>query len=340
MKTESELRINISTIEETLKVVESGEMRKHLYKYLSHCGDNYNDRCADIIHSAPVSLEHKFRILEQLGFRDYAKEVKSALNERHNHNGDHKNPPGTVYRLFMYDQPKDTSKIFKSYDEAVDYIERTRMHFVSDDRKLVNHEHGRTDIIEKWITVSGEEKLYVYWFLNDAKDVIYYDFSIDDKRRVPVAIPGRLNFSVPFKPGDIVAVDCRPFALERKVVILENTDTLSSTDADNVTCLIVNNHNNTDVGYFKSNEFLHKPENTYVSAMYRSKTYQGEFTKAEVPLGIISEAIKKNTKLGNKIFGFLVMQRVYAISARYEGDTSDRKYYGTDWSVIQKEFGL
>jgi len=240
----------------------------------------------------------------------------------------------------MYDQSKDTHKIVNTYDEAIGYIKKNRMYTVPEDKTLVNHEHGRTDIIEKWITICGEFSIFVYWFLDEAKNVLYYDFSTKAKQRIPIAIPGRLGFPVPFKPGDIVMTDCRPFAKERKVVILENTDTLSFVDGNSVTCLFVNDYNNISVGYFKSNEFLHKPESTYVSSMYRSSTYEGELAKAESPLGVISEAIKKNASLGNRLFGFLVRHRISLLSSRYEDDPVVGKYFGTDWSVIQKEFGL
>ena len=340
MKIKPETKVKISTIEETMKFIESTEMNNHLYKWLLNNGTNLDGKCADIILGAPVPLEHKLQVLKQLELREPAREVKDALNERYKFRGDHKNPSGTAYRLFMYDHPEGMCKIFNTYDDAIDYIQKTRIHFVSDKKKLVNHEHGRTDIIEKWVTVNGDEKLYVYWFLDDARNILYYDFSYDDKQRVPAAIPGRLDFSVPFKPGDIVTTDCRPFAKERKVVILENTDTPTSVDADSATCLFINDHNYLDMGYFKSNEFLRKPEATYVSAMYRTATYKGEFTKSESPLETIAGAIKKNTKLGNKIFGFMVMQRVAALHGKFKGAKLGGKYYGTDWKTLQTEFRL
>ena len=335
-----EAKANIPIIIEALKFVEPGEMSNHLFKWLMNSGTNLNERCADIILGAPVSLEHKLQTLKQLELREYAQKVKSALNERYKHRGDNKNPPGTVYRLIMYDHPEGSCKIFNSYDDATEYIRRTRTHITSEDKKLVNHEHGRTDIIEKWVTVGGDEKLCVYWFLDDTRNILYYDHTTDPKQRVPIAIPGRLNFPVPFKPGDIVATDCRPFAKERRVVILENADTLTSVDANNVTCLFLNDNNAIDVGYFKANEFLRNPEATYVSTMYRAATYKGELTKSETPLEIISQAIKSDTKLGNKIFGYLVMQRVSTLGGRYDADPAPGKYYGTDWRLLQTEFQL
>ena len=340
MKINSETKANISTIMETLKLVEPGVMGNCLFKWLMNSGPNLIERCADIILHAPAPLEQKLQVLKQLELKEHANGVRHALNERYKHRGDNKNPPGTVYRLIMYDHPEGTCKVFNSYDDAVDYIQRTRTHFVSDEKKLVNHEHGRTDIIEKWVTVGGDEKLYVYWFLDDARDVLYYDYSTDAKQRVPAAIPGRLNFCVPFKPGDIVATDCRPFAKEHKVVILENADTLDSVDASNVTCLFINDNNGIDVGYFKANDFLGKPESTYVSVMYRATTYTGELAKSETPLGVISSAVKNDATLGNKIFAFLVGQRASTTNGRYDGDTQPHKYYGTDWKLLQAEFGL
>ena len=340
MKTKKKAKAGVTTIDETMKFIESPEMASHLRKWLLYDETDTEGRCADIIRGAPVSLEHKLQTLKRLGLQGHAREVGDALNERHGHRGGCKNPPGTVYRLLMYDQPEGVCKMFNSYDNAIDCIKRTRTGLVSDRRGFANHRHGRTDVIEKWIAVNGGEKLHIHWFLDDAGNVLYHDFPSNDGRRVPVGIPGRLRFPVPFKPGDMVDTDCRPFAGERKVVVLENADTPASVDGNNVTCIFVNGHNNIDAGYFKSNDFLDDPEATYVSVMYRAVTCKGGYASVGSPLETIADAVRKNARLGNKIFGYMVMRRVSALCGRYEGDASAGKYYGTEWKTLKAEFGL
>jgi len=325
-----------SVILKALELIESDEMRTHLFKWLTSTDANPNEICKDIILNAPVPLEKKVQMLNEVNLHKYAREATDALNERYK-----KNHYETIYRLFMYDQPKETCKIVNSYADAIDYINRTRLNLATDNREFANHKYGRTDIIEKWIAPKGRsEYLHLSWFLDDDRNVLYFNFSSNNSIWLPSTTPGRLNFTVPFKPGDIVATDCRPFASEKNVVILENDDTFASVDGNNVTCLFINGNKQIDVGYFKFNEFLAIPANTYVSSLYRARVFRETLSKDEAILGVISDAIKKNAKLGNALFMFLVSQRNLVITAQYEGDPGNRAYFGTDWELLQSKFEL
>ena len=336
-----------SYIEDTLKFVESEEMRKALFEWLmQHSVPDYC--CIDIIRHSPMPFKQKLDLSESFGKykgTEYLDELgymflfvmgdleecyaKSKVN----------NPTGTEYRLYMYDQPKDTYKQFTSFEEAVEHIKQVRAQTdgASESDNFGSHEFGRTNIIEKWIPAIRGEKLEIYLLLNDAGDILYYDRSADAIRRVPGTIPGRLSFYVPFKPGSIVVADCSPFAPAKKVVILENNDTLECADSYGVTCLFINDYGNIDVGYFKSNEFLKQPKQTYVSVMYRAKTYTGELTEAESPLGIISNFIKEKPELGHKIYRYVDKLQIYSDAI---ARTLSRDYVGASWKRMKKEFGL
>jgi len=343
-------------IEETLKFVESKEMQEHLLKWMK-TGDCYHgNTCADIIINAPVPLEHKIPLLELIPqpvgnnhlyhSDEYAWEIEDALNERYNHMGVSENPADTVYKLLMFDQPhEEKPKIFKSFDEAVDHINQTRNQDgdAAPDNDIPRiHEYGRADIIEKWVPdTNAQLKLYVYWYLNDVGKILYYEYSDDPSHRIPTATPGRLKFSVPFKPGDIVATDCAPFAGEKKVLILENNDYLDSVDCSGVTCLFLNDNNNLDIGYLKLNEFLQFPKLTYVSVLYRVRLHDGELTGSDARLGIIGAAIKKNPKLGREIFKYLDRFKLSVVG--HTGNSpvdSDNNYFGVGWKFLKEIFGF
>jgi hypothetical protein len=153
-------------------------------------------------------------------------------------------------------------------------------------------------------------------------------------------IPGRLGFPTPFALGDIVITDCRPFGERRNVVILENNDTFNYVDGDGVTCLFLNDSNNIDVGYFKSNEFLTYPDLTHVSVLYRAKRYVGELPESESMLKVISEAVKANPGLGNIIFRRLCMFRIPVFDRPRNIGAFDCKRFGISWNYFRKEFGF
>ena len=338
-----------SYIEDCLQFVESEEMRKSLFEwlmqYLRHI-----ENCNEIIFHAPVPLEQKVELLKSLGkykgtefleeFGEYGLKLQRAIDECYNHRGA-KNPASTEYILSMYKHPKDICTQFASFDEAVECIKQVNSQndgvvFENDSSDII--EEAKINIIEKRIL--GTEwwnSCYIYWILNDAGEILYYEYSDYDICGESYEAPGRLRFYVPFKPGDVIITDCSPFEPAKKVVILENKDTFGSTDYDNVTCMFVNDRGNIDVGYFKLNEFLRNPISTYVSVMYRAKTYTGELTEAEMPLGIISNAIKENPELGHKIYRYVDnIRSCYNLSA----PKSSILYVGANWKRLQKEFGL
>ena len=182
-------------------------------------------------------------------------------------------------------------------------------------------------------------ELIVYWFLDDAGEILYYEFSDEPTHRKPFVIPGRLSYTVPFQPGDIIATDCSPFAEQKKVLILENNDTLDSVDGQGVTCLFINDDNKIDVGYFKLNEFLRYPRHTYVSALYRAKLFDGELTEAEAPLGIISTAVKGSPKLEREIFVY-VSQRKLSFAIASGDNYKAEDFSGFSWKALQRSFNL
>jgi hypothetical protein len=285
----------------------------------------------------PLSKYKGIEFFDELGYMFQF--IKEDLEEFYD-NGGVNNPTGTEYRLYMHDQPKDTYEQFESFNEAVKHIKQVRTRnngIVSETDNLSSHEFGRTNILEKWVHENKDDRLKSYLLLDDNAEMLYYDRSTDAIRRAPYAIPGRLSFYVPFKPGDIVVADCSPFAPAKKVVILENNDTLECADSYGVTCLFINDYGNIDVGYFKSNEFLKQPKQTYVSVMYRAKTYTGELTEAESPLGIISNFIKEKPELGHKIYRYVDKLQIYSDAI---ARTLSRDYVGASWKRMKKEFGL
>ena len=348
MKTKSTTdmkNINNNGIEEVLKLIQSDEVRELLREWLAQCRDPVY-AYTEIITHAPIPLEQKVSLIklfeEQYDGIVECNVIEYALSDRYEHY-DRKNPARTEFRLYMYNQYSEEFERFSTFDDAAEHIKQARGQqgsAVSDNKVHESWKYGKVNKVEKWIPDNrGVLRLHMYWFLNDAGEILYHQSPEDPTRSDPWVIPGRLTFPVPFQPGDIVATDCSPFAEQRKVLILENNDTLDSVDGQGVTCLFINEDNKIDVGYFKLNEFLRYPRHTYVSALHRAKLFNGELTGAEAPLGIIGTCIKENPKLGREIFVYVSQHKLsFAIASGDNYKAED--FSGFSWKALQRSFNL
>jgi hypothetical protein len=287
-------------IDATLEFVESEEMKAHLRIWLTQLiGRRTSDACAEIVFGAPAPLEQKLQVLQMLSLDNSprinsnvsdasldsnVRELEKAVNELHS------NPEGTVFELavddFFDDSYSEKTKMpFSSFDEAVEYIKN----------------NGEPNCSHTLYKRTREMFCPVYWLLNDKGYPWYFERWNGKESRGYLDYPGVLRqFSVPFKPSDIVLTDCRPFDCgedTKAVVILENKDTLDCMEYDNLTCLYMGDYDILDIGYFKGNEFMNFPSKTYISGMYRAKTICADELDNDSPLIPISKAIKANPEL-------------------------------------------
>ena len=323
--------IRTDYIDETLKFVESEEMREHLRKWLTDKNNsNRKSYCAAIVRHAPVPIEQKLAALKSFieqhkfeGIRNYVDEFQNVLNARYEGSADN-----IEFNVSMHDRLN--SRTFGSFDEAAEYIKQVRKSGdVLSSNECFRSRYGQSNVIERHHEPTGDS---IYWLLNDDGDILYFDVLPDKFRKIPCSFV----FTVPFNPGDIVVADCTPFASPKRVLILENYDTFDSVDRHGVTCLFINDHENLDVGYFKSNEFLRFPTRTHVSAMYRAKTYTGELTKTEEPMGVLSAAIKEKPELGRRIYRF-----IYRYSSNNLICECPRTQpFGVEWERLKRTFSI
>jgi len=341
-----------SYIEETLKFIESDEMRDYLREYLLS-GDlkGWLNRsiCSEIVCFAPVSLESKIPVLEliaeQTEFDDdrnyndpekYANEMRIALDERYN------NPPGTIFWLqdwhyhdkgCMY-----CDAFFSEFDAAIRFIKEENERNAE---YLENPEKDYSHSITKLIPGDNGKLLeYCEWILNHSGDIWYFDYDVDNKFTpedwddIFDYLGSELNLPVPFQPGDIVTADCSPFSRERRVLIVDIHD---NHDCCAIQCLYLLPNGKFRVNAFKHNSFhistAHYHENSHISALYRAKRYNGELTDEETPLGIISEAIKKDPSIWERMEEYIQKNKHYS-----SNDEND--YWGVVWEQFKEHFGL
>lgn len=346
-------------IEETLKFIESDDMREHLRSWSSHLTRN---KCSEIVSCAPASVEKKIPVLELIAEqteRDpertmyepvvLAREARLALDKRYD------NPPGTVFALiewFCGEEEYDHS-LFTTFDAAVEHIkedEKIYLDSITEDEsdKVTRLDYIRYSI-EKWIPGNdGKMEECFSWILNSKGEIWYFDFG--ERKFEPedwdwfyCCIGNSICYlPTPFNPGDIVVADCLPFAEKRLVLII---DIKHETDCCGVRCLHFTKSRKIDEAALKHNSFLPIGDLSCFSVLYRASVYDGELTGEEVPLGVISNAIKANPQLGYEIQKYLIDLSLSASKeervARNEGRyRKEDRYDGVDWNHLKSKFGL
>ena len=121
--------------------------------------------------------------------------------------------------------------LFQTMEAAADYMQR-ELEYELDGEELNADEYMGWTELDKW--VPGEngrmEKPYTFYLIFDA--VVYFtenrllhnDLSWFPESRFYAGGDLDLNLPIPFQPGDIVSLDCRPFAPMKPVVLLEVDD--------------------------------------------------------------------------------------------------------------------
>lgn len=307
-------------LEQVLDFIESEEMRNYLREELPK-HHFMSAACADIVAYAPASIERKFPVLDAIachtahapnGGESWEAQLawvcRSALEERYS------GPAGAVLWLQdYYGCERDflfCDAFFTDFDAALCFLEEASK---KDPESLLDPQVSFT--ITKLIPSSGgrlEESCV--WYLNNTRELWYFDFC---DRRLQINhsslidyCGADLNLPFPFKPGDIVTTDCLPYALPRRVLILEIGD---NSDCCCVQALSIHEGGRLMVGAFKHNHFFGR-ETSHVSGLYRVRRYTGSLSTEEEPFSILSPLLKERPELGMKILSFMWESKGHATS--------------------------
>jgi hypothetical protein len=328
--------------EETLKFVESKEMREYLRTRSDWFGTDWRGRakCAEVVSRAPAPLENKIPVLELIAQQtvydpehDYhdpakmAESARTALNERYD------NPPGTVFLLRAWEYSKlarvHSHALFTCFDAAVQYIEE----YEKTENKSERVESCSYSIEKNITGDNGKMEEYCQWILNTLGEIWYFDYA--DSKFESVGWEelydylGCLTLPVPFKPGDIILADCRPFA-EAKPVLFIGYDG-DEDDCCAVGCLFVLPDGRINFGAFSHNSFLTFGENSHIFGHYRAALYNRELFEREAPLAVIGAALKSCPELRKDIYAFIFQQDI---------ENKDLGCRGVEWGQLKNELGI
>jgi len=132
----------------------------------------------------------------------------------------------------------------------------------------------------------------------------------------------------PYKQGDIVLVDCGLLNIGLKAVLVIDVKN-NEYSTENLTCVFMTNDGELDFGHFNLNRFYDRLSKEF--AIYRSTKADdnelNELKEEDLPLVVISKALKANPELGGAIYNYL-----------YKGTWGTSR--NVAWEELKDEFGL
>ena len=291
------------------------ETKLKLFKRLAYTDDVFHEVLDELaVHaSKPVgSSEEITRIayntwlgVRNASFTPHRDEIRKALDVLHR-----RGVNDLVYRKSVWDEQPELFEEheqgiapFATFDEALEDL-----HFEMDDEEW-DEDSPCWTIFEKWRRAKDGRWVKPYTYYAIEGEVVFFEKNQYDKELHGWTsadctycgdFTGTLNIPVPFGPGDIVTLDCRPFAPLRHCVVLEPDRewpdccfprVLSKGDG---VCDLWHNAS------LKHQAHLHVSFPGY-SVLYRAEVYDGELPEDERILKEVGDWIAGDAERGKAL---------------------------------------
>lgn len=291
-------------IEAINKFMESAQMKSYLVKNVDIL---QKWQIIDLICGARADLKDKYEMLKKFS----EKETDEDQDERNSVTSAANNAKSAIEELVI-----NSGEVFLKMEYGYDYEIRDKKiygaapHFSLDSvMKYINEEYAELE--------EDEKKDAVYWYglekyipgVVDELDMTY-EYTIapngeiwfTDNAHFPhieFASSQDLNLPVPFEIGDIITIDCRPFAPLKHAVIVEIGDNWGCCS---VQCMWIDNDGNIDRGALKHSSVFDDKYFIQISPLYRAEVYDGELPEKEACLKEISSYVYRNEEKGKALW--------------------------------------
>lgn len=321
------------------ELFEESEMQEYMnekFDELSACN------IAWAVYGSRENLQKKFEIFEELKtlypeeeeYQKYTELLRWAMNHM-------KAQPGDVFTVTeIILAPKlchvitEFHQVFSDFEEAVDYIKNESMNrfdtFADDKRQPEELQEELEDMlfcIGKWSkNSSGKFEWSICFDVMGTGKVIY--FWGKERETWWDLIP---NLPIPFKPGDIVTLDCRPYLPKRLAVVLEigNNRNFNSRQ-----CLYINSDDRINTGKLLKKDIF-KDLNRFLnysfvpSPLFRIERFQGEIEEKDKILKVVSDYINGDEKSGRELWEFVVRSQGSISKERLESKMLEKLLYSS-----------
>lgn len=303
----------MSVKDKFVELFETTEMRE----YMNEKFDDLSSRdIAAAVYRARINLQKKLKLFEEFKilypeveqYEKYTELFRRAINNMETRAGD-------IFIILICEchpkksscPTKDFCAAFSDYDDAIHYIKNYYREEYLDDSQQDETTANLLCwfIVEKWCkNEEGKLEKSICFDVMGTGEVIR--FHGDNLVKKPEYFPfDKLpNLPVPFKVGDIVTLDCRPYLPKRLGVILEIGDNRGCCSRQ---CLYINRKGRIDVGTLIHNSTFfdfHYWESA-MSPLYRIEKFQGKIKEKDCILKMVSDYINENEELGSGLWNFV-----------------------------------
>lgn len=275
---------------------------KEMADYLSTAALS-EEQISEALRGAPISLSRKRELFYYLAennqsklYLEQASNIDWAIQEM-------KEKPNDVFYVKdfwldteMWEIDPDGVAPFLTIEQAMEGIREFRDYEEFDENTL--WWFG----IEKWSPdETGKLRLIVTYYVFENQICYFRKGGYDFQFSTDYFENANLNLPVPFRPGDIVKIDCRPFAPVIRVVILEVGDN------NDCCCLqaLFPWGERWNFGAVKHGHVYPKYYSPSISPLYRISTYHGPLTDKEQILLKVSSYLQGDDAKGRALWNFM-----------------------------------
>ncbi len=301
------------------KYIESGKMREYLKSIVDELS---KWQIIDLICGARADLRDKYESLLQISELETDEEKKehgSAFNrakaaEELLEELELKKGEIFLNIEYCYDYERDDEEMigaapYTSLKSVMKYVEDEYAELNKKEREDATYWYR----LEKYAQKSDKMQLKTIYNIAPNGEIwsAYFDYEYKDEERHFVH-GGDLNLPVPFEIGDIITIDCRPFAPVKHGIIIEKGDNRDCCCVQVVHVVddfvtgeaIVHasalKHASSLIGYRHYNE---------ISPLCRAEVFKGRLNKEEKMLREISKFLRGDEKIGRALWHFLIFDK-------------------------------
>ncbi len=305
-----------------LDLFQSDEMKNYL-------DENFDDlslsQINNIICGARISLEDKLLILEELKetdeiYKNSYKAINNALSQLELKESEIYILKGQGIDADNLNDSEISPKIYECFpfnnsEKVIEYIKESCCQLFE-----YNTFEELCDwfVLEKWtLSELGIYEKIIDYYISLKGDIWFYKFDYDYKKKYKKN-PNKsqvikkldvcshnedLNLPTSFKVGDILTIDCRPFAELRKVLVVEIGD---NRDCCCLQGLYIDNQDEIHIGAIKHNSVFREYECIpKISSLYKAKISEDELSERDKPLQIISKYLNGDEEKGKQLWEFV-----------------------------------
>ena len=193
---------------------------------------------------------------------------------------------------YGYDDEKAEEKIWGA---APHFSVKSVIKYVNEEYEELDEQEKQDALywyrLEKYAPNNDIELDWRYYYTVVPNGEIWYarDLEKDESRSFDDSQD--LNLPVPFEIGDMITIDCRPFAPVKRGVILEKGDNWGCCS---VQCAWITEKGKIRTGALKHSTLFDDKSFVGVSPLYRAEIFDGELPQKEQPLKEISKFVYRD----------------------------------------------